>query len=284
MPPRDGASPAGETERASPTRRLNGELACTLIASNDRRISRRLSRWRLLRFLAVVLILVPLFSMQSSPAPARADDLSAALAQQQALARQIAAQKKQMAQLTATQSGIQGDIASTKASLANVSQNLNSTQKQIDSLRSRVATLQSQYQDTLKSLGSLETQLTSIEQQEAKKQQELAFRKDELAKRLVAAYQTSRSSGVPTVITCGLPASTAPLSPALRITLTGVSSAHKAVSARSAAFIAAIRGHKPSGPGKTAPDGIIRNGRDRPRPSEYLAGSPAKPGTNGPGA
>ena len=54
----------------------------------------------------------------------------------------------------------------------------------------------------------------------------------------MAAYQTSRSSGVRTVATCGLPASTAPSSPLLRMTLTGVSSAHSACSARSAAFIA----------------------------------------------
>ena len=53
----------------------------------------------------------------------------------------------------------------------------------------------------------------------------------------MAAYQTSRSSGVRTVTTCGLPASTAPSSPLLRMTLTGDSSAHSASSAPSAAFI-----------------------------------------------
>ena len=54
----------------------------------------------------------------------------------------------------------------------------------------------------------------------------------------MAAYQTSRSSGVRTVTTCGLPGSAAPSSPVLRMTLTGVSSAHSVSSARSAAFIA----------------------------------------------
>jgi hypothetical protein len=54
-----------------------------------------------------------------------------------------------------------------------------------------------------------------------------------------AAYQTSRSPGVRTVIACGLPGTGVPSWLALRITLTGVSSAHNVSSARSAAFIAA---------------------------------------------
>jgi hypothetical protein len=54
----------------------------------------------------------------------------------------------------------------------------------------------------------------------------------------MAAYQISRSSGVRTVTTCGLPASTVPSPALLRMRLTGVSSAHTTGSAPSAAFIA----------------------------------------------
>lgn len=55
---------------------------------------------------------------------------------------------------------------------------------------------------------------------------------------VTSRYQTSRSSGVRMVTTCGEPVATPPSSSTLSTTLTGVSSAHSTSSARRAATIA----------------------------------------------
>ncbi|MGZ6268407.1 MAG: murein hydrolase activator EnvC family protein [Candidatus Limnocylindrales bacterium] len=165
-----------------------------MTASTDRRASHRPSRWRWLRVLLAVTLLVPMLSSQIQVRPVSGDDLSSAVAQQQRLNKLIAEQKRQLAQLSASQIGLLGKIATTRSNLAKINENFAQVQSEINVLKSDIAGVQTHYNELVAQVADLEGQLVDLQAQEAAKQKELDGRRDTLARRLVAAYQTDQTS------------------------------------------------------------------------------------------
>jgi murein DD-endopeptidase MepM/ murein hydrolase activator NlpD len=148
------------------------------------------------RRLLLLLILIPLVSgVFAAPAGRVAgDELSDAVARQKALEKQVAAQKDQIAQLTALQTQVKAEIAQTARALAGINADLGALRIQIGRMVARVNVVQAKYNDLVAQLASLDAQLLDLEIKEEAKRKDLSERKGLLADRLRSAYETDRTS------------------------------------------------------------------------------------------
>jgi murein DD-endopeptidase MepM/ murein hydrolase activator NlpD len=165
-----------------------------MTASTDRRATRRRPHgWRPLQLLLAVALLSPGLASQMPVPSVRADGLSDAVAEQQRLAKLIADQKAQLAQLASKQTSLAGQIATTKENLTGVRTSIDGVQAEIDGLAGQLADVTERYNTLVVQQSTLRLQLTQLTVQEAGKQIELEQRQAILASRLVAAYQTDQT-------------------------------------------------------------------------------------------
>jgi murein DD-endopeptidase MepM/ murein hydrolase activator NlpD len=164
----------------------------------------RSTRGRRRRFLLSLLMLPFVFGVVAAPAavpsPVIGDQLTDAQAQQKALERKIADQKKLIASLTSSQARLQGQIAQTKTELDGVTQDLTATRRQVTAMEADVRQIQATYQTLVNQLEELDLQLERIETQESLKKAELGQRKAELADRIRQAYDAERTSMLETLL------------------------------------------------------------------------------------
>jgi murein DD-endopeptidase MepM/ murein hydrolase activator NlpD len=159
------------------------------------------SRFRRLIF---ALLLVPLLTGALGTAPlappVSGDELADARAQQQALERKIAEQKKLVAQLSSSQASLQAKISSTTRELKGITANLEATRKRVDNLAKEIERVQGVYEQLVVELEDLNTDLERIEAEEAAKRVELRDRKEQLAQRIRDAYEAERTSFLEVVL------------------------------------------------------------------------------------
>jgi murein DD-endopeptidase MepM/ murein hydrolase activator NlpD len=148
--------------------------------------------------LLLLLVLLPLVAGLFTAAPAapivRADDLQGAIAQKDALSKQVAAQKAAIAQLNAMQAALKVDIASTKRQLSQVNADLGAMQHRIDDMNAQIAKVQAAYDSLVSQLIAVAAQIPRIQAEEKVKADQLAARKALLAQRIRDAYATGQTS------------------------------------------------------------------------------------------
>jgi murein DD-endopeptidase MepM/ murein hydrolase activator NlpD len=165
-----------------------------MTASTDRRATRRRPRgWRPLQLLLAVALLSSGFAFQIPVPSVRADGLSDVVAEQQRLAKLIADQKAQLAQLASKQTSLASQIATTKQNLAGVLTSIDEVQAQIDGLAGQLADVTDRYDALVVQQSTLRLELAQLTVQEAGKQVELDQRQAILASRVVAAYQADQT-------------------------------------------------------------------------------------------
>lgn len=156
------------------------------------------------RFITALLVVPFLLGALAAPAvapsPVQGDELASAQAQQRAIDAKIAAQKKLIASLTASQTQLAGKIAQTTSQLNGITDNLAATRRQVASIQDDIATVQADYKVLVNQLADLDHQLQNIEGMEAAKRVELAQRKAELADRIRQAYDAQRTSMLETLL------------------------------------------------------------------------------------
>ena len=161
-------------------------------------VSLRPGRLRRLRGLASVLLVLPLLlGLIGSPANApivRGDELSDAKAQQNALKKEVAEQKAAVAQLRNLQSGLAQEIAATKVQLNGINADLAKVKVRITKMQTRIDAVRAAYKALVAKLGALDNRLVAITASEERKREQLRERRDQLAERVRAAYDTDRSS------------------------------------------------------------------------------------------
>ena len=173
-----------------------------MTASNDRRFpSRRARRWRFLQLLLGVALLAPGFAMQVPVVPVKADSLSDALTQQQKLAKLISDQKAQIARLNSQQAALKGQIATTRGNLAGVVSSIDEAQTQITVLQSQLGGVQAHFDSLLAEQVLLETNLSQLTNEQDAKQRELDVRRQVLASRIVAAYESDQTPILQQILT-----------------------------------------------------------------------------------
>jgi murein DD-endopeptidase MepM/ murein hydrolase activator NlpD len=151
-----------------------------------------------LRGLASLLLMLPLLlGLVGSPANApivRGDELSDARAQQNALKKEVAQQQAAIATLRNLQNGLSAEIAATKVQLNGVNADLAKVKIRITRMTTRIDAVKAAYQALVARLGSLDVRLVAISASEERKRVQLRDRRDQLAERVRAAYDTDRSS------------------------------------------------------------------------------------------
>ncbi|MGZ6266936.1 MAG: murein hydrolase activator EnvC family protein [Candidatus Limnocylindrales bacterium] len=165
-----------------------------MTASTDRRATRRRPRgWRPLQLLLAVALLSPGFASQMPVSSVRADGISDAVAEQQRLAKLIADQKAQLAQLASKQTSLASQMATTKQNLEGVRTSIDDVQAEIDGLAGQLADVTDRYDTLVVQQSTLRLELTQLTAKEDGKRIELEQRQSILASRLVAAYQADQS-------------------------------------------------------------------------------------------
>jgi len=157
--------------------------------SRRRRLGRRLGFLLLIFSLIVGVIGAPV----TAPA-VRADELSAARAQQAQVKKDVAAQRARIARLATIQQGLSADIRATAVQLRGVNADLAEVRTRIAALQSRIDAVQRDYDQLVAQLAALDTQLLELQAQEAAKQAELSARRAKLAERIRDAYDSDRTS------------------------------------------------------------------------------------------
>lgn len=164
-----------------------------MTTSNDRRAYRR--HPRLLSFLQILLaaaFLAPVFTFVAPAAPARADALSDAIAEQQRLAKLIADQNAQLARLGKQQTSLQAQIAATQKDLSTVRVSLDEAQTQVVALQGELNGVTVRYDRLVSQQFLLKTETAQVTAQQDAKQRELEVRQEILAARLRDAYVTDQ--------------------------------------------------------------------------------------------
>jgi murein DD-endopeptidase MepM/ murein hydrolase activator NlpD len=175
-----------------------------MTASHDRRAHGRRPRLLpLLRILLVAAVLTPVLSFASPVAPARADALSDAIAEQQRLAKLIADQNSQLAKLGKQQTSLKSQIAATQQNLAGVRVSLDEAQSQITSLQGEVNGVTARYNRLVSQQFLLKTEIAQLTVQQDAKQRELEVRQEVLASRLKDAYVTDQTPLLQQLLTAG---------------------------------------------------------------------------------
>jgi murein DD-endopeptidase MepM/ murein hydrolase activator NlpD len=161
-------------------------------------IGRRLAARRV-RLVVVACLVALLAGMFVAPVSA-GDPLADAYAKQRALQAKIEAQKAQISHLRALQAGLQTNIAATSAKLDGVNANLADVRKSV----ATTTTLVNQARDRLQALtGQVkdwDAQVAELGSEIEQQSRLLTIRKALLATRLRAAYVTSRTSILETVL------------------------------------------------------------------------------------
>src|ERR1035437_9456801 len=165
-----------------------------MTASHDRRANRRRPRLiGLLRILLVAAVLTPVLSFTSPVAPARADALSDAIAEQQRLAKLIADQNAQLAKLGKQQTSLKTQIATTQTNLSGVRVSLDESQSQVTALQVQLNGVTARYNRLVSKQFVLKTEIAQLTVQQDAKQRELQVRQEILAARLRDAYVTDQT-------------------------------------------------------------------------------------------
>jgi murein DD-endopeptidase MepM/ murein hydrolase activator NlpD len=147
------------------------------------------------RVLLTLLLTVPMvFSGLSSLPGTSADPLSDALAQQQALQRQIAAHKAALAALKAAEARLQTALATTVGRLDQINTDQASVNEQIDVATQALEVVQVRYDELVAELTHLDWTLGLLEDELAQGRADLALGKGLLAQRLADAYKLERTS------------------------------------------------------------------------------------------
>jgi murein DD-endopeptidase MepM/ murein hydrolase activator NlpD len=158
-------------------------------------------RRRRLRRLPLFLVVPLLMGLIGGPVtPAGADELSDALARQQALQQQIKNQKAAVDEINAMQADLAGQITSTKKALEGINADLAFVRKSIDEMVVKIEAVKQQYLALVARLELLETQLVRIKTMEQRKRGLLTQRKALLAERIRTAYDTDRTSMLETFL------------------------------------------------------------------------------------
>jgi len=167
----------------------------------------RRSRSRLLRRFSFILLVPLLFGGLGSPAApvasVHADELADARARQDALAKQIKAQKAAVAEISAMQVDLGRAIASTKRELSNINADLTAVREAVKEMVVRIDTVRAQYFALLAHLQLLDNQLAHLQTQEKAKRSDLGITKALLADRIREAYDTDRTSLLETFLSGG---------------------------------------------------------------------------------
>ncbi len=160
------------------------------------------SRRRTTRRLPALLLLIPLLVglFAAPPSPVAGDELSDALARQKALETRIKEQKKAAAALTAAQKELKGDIQATTATLGGINADLRAVRTKITTMVAEIDILKETYEGLVLELSALDSELVRIEAEETVKKAELGKRKQLLAERIRAAYNTNRTSMLETFL------------------------------------------------------------------------------------
>jgi murein DD-endopeptidase MepM/ murein hydrolase activator NlpD len=146
-----------------------------------------------LRILLVAAVLTPVLSFTSPVAPARADALSDAIAEQQRLAKLIADQNAQLAKLGKQQTSLKTQIATTQTNLSGVRVSLDESQSQVTALQVQLNGVTARYNRLVSKQFVLKTEIAQLTVQQDAKQRELQVRQEILAARLRDAYVTDQT-------------------------------------------------------------------------------------------
>jgi murein DD-endopeptidase MepM/ murein hydrolase activator NlpD len=157
------------------------------------------------RRILLLFLIVPLMSgIFVAPAGRVAgDELSDAVSKQQALQKQIKAQKGMVAQLNGFQADLRAEIASTARALRAINADLGALRIRVDAMARQIEEVKAKYEALVKELEALDGQLVRVEAQEVAKRQELSDRRAYLATRLRNAYDTDRTSMLETFLSGG---------------------------------------------------------------------------------
>jgi murein DD-endopeptidase MepM/ murein hydrolase activator NlpD len=158
-------------------------------ASTRRRFGRKLGSVLLLLPLVVGLLGAP-----ASPPGVRGDELADARARAAQAKKDVAAQKAEVAKLTALQSGLAQDIRNTAIELKGINADLTAVKAKIVTMQSKIDVIKTDYAGLLAQGKKLDAQLAVVEAEEVAKRSELADRKELLAEHLRSAYDTDRTS------------------------------------------------------------------------------------------
>jgi murein DD-endopeptidase MepM/ murein hydrolase activator NlpD len=143
-------------------------------------------RARLGVLLTIPLLIVGLGLAQAGPV--RGDPLDDALAEQKALAAQLAAQQKALAALIAQQGALTAQLASTSAALAKNTATLTSITTQVAQLSTAVAQAQVGLNKLNAAVNALDTEISRLVKAQQAKARDLAARQAILASRIREAY------------------------------------------------------------------------------------------------
>ena len=146
-------------------------------------------------------LVLPLLSGSlGAPQVANGDELSNALARQKSIQRQIAAQKRKVAELNGLQADLRVVIKSTSAKLAGINADLAVVKADVKQMSRKVKAIQGVYDGQVAQLADLDAQLAEITAEEAAKSAQLTERKTLLADHLRAAYDSDRTSFLETIL------------------------------------------------------------------------------------
>ena len=143
-------------------------------------------RARLSALLTIPLLIVGLGLAQAGPV--RGDPLDDALAQQKALAAQLAAQQKALNALIAQQGALTAQLASTSAALAKNTATLTSITTQVAQLSTAVAQAQAGLNKLNAAVNALDAEISRLVKAQQAKARDLAARQAILASRIREAY------------------------------------------------------------------------------------------------
>ena len=143
-------------------------------------------RARLGVLLAIPLLIVGLGLAQAGPV--RGDPLDDALAQQKALAAELAAQQKALDALIAQQGALTTQLASTSAALAKNTATLTSITSQVAQLSTAVQQAQVGLNTLNAAVSALDAEISRLVKQQEQKARDLSARKEILASRIREAY------------------------------------------------------------------------------------------------
>lgn len=162
---------------------------------------RRLALRATIRIGLIAALLVPLLSGSlGAPQVATGDDLSDALAKQKAIERQIAAQKRKVAELNGLQADLRVVMKTTTAKLAGINADLSDVKAEVKDMTVRVDAIQAVYDGQVAQLAELDAQLAQIQAEQDAKSAQLTERKALLADHLRAAYDSDRTSMLETIL------------------------------------------------------------------------------------
>ena len=154
------------------------------------------------RAVASLLLVIPLVFglIGTTTTGTSGDDLSSALAQQKALEARIAAQKRQVQLLNGQQTTISASIDTTLKNLDSVNANLDVVQGQVNTLAANIQLVRASITDLVNQVISINAQLGSLEKEEIRRETALVQRKQVLGDHIRAAYETSQTSLLETIL------------------------------------------------------------------------------------